>query len=183
MPLDEEGREITVALYEWVVKSILGKSAHRYTDLEMDDLFQEGRIALMNAIPRWTKYRGAKFSTYATMFVTSRLADYAKSVRRARHEELFMDVADLEQARQVAVDPILDWEERQEQLTYVRGHYRSVTDGLDTLSEIQQSYLRDFLGLDGRPRMTVSGIATQYKVSKQTVSAQIKQAGRRLQVV
>jgi len=55
------------------------KSAYRYsaiTDLEFDDLFQEGVIGLLRAIEKYDHTLGYKFSTYATWWIVQKITRY-----------------------------------------------------------------------------------------------------------
>lgn len=74
---------------EGLVKSV---ALHYKTDtIELDDLMQEGRVGLYNAIFDFDPTRGTKFSTYATWKIRGEITDYisnyASTIRKPDYIE------------------------------------------------------------------------------------------------
>lgn len=65
-----------VAVTEGLVRRVAGKIARRNPHLDVDDLFQEGRMKIMEAASKFDKDKGAAFQTYAAILIEQGVRAY-----------------------------------------------------------------------------------------------------------
>ena len=123
--------------------------ATRYSvySMEIDDLIQEGTIALFGAIRDYRTGESA-FSSFAFLCIRRALADACKSVGRKRRIPVSM-IAPLEDCGEFSDS------ENPEKILIEREEYRNLTDSIRLeLSEMEYQVLADFLA--GNSYATIS---------------------------
>ena len=76
---DEIAKNILIGNYEPLIISIITKKNFYVEGEEFQDLVQEGRLALFNAIKNYDANRNARFSTYAKTLIENHLINVIKA--------------------------------------------------------------------------------------------------------
>ena len=76
----DEARDALVVFLEPGVERIAKALWARMPNIELDDLCQEGRIALVSVIPKFDIERGLPFWSYATPRVRGAMVDYLRNI-------------------------------------------------------------------------------------------------------
>lgn len=93
---DEEARNLMFQKYHPSIKKI----AYKYYDFakkcgsELEDLIQEGMIALNKAIDSYQESSGVLFYTYVTLCIERHLITYCRNISSYRHASLNNNVGD-----------------------------------------------------------------------------------------
>ena len=85
---DELAKNILIGNYEPLIISIINKKNFYIEGEEFQDLVQEGRLALFNAVKNYDPNRNAKFSTYAKTLIENHLINVIKSSQNSKNMAL-----------------------------------------------------------------------------------------------
>ncbi len=117
-----------------------------------NDLLQEGRIALWDAILHFDPYRGSTFGAYAAVAIKRRIW---RAVRLGTRP----------QGRLPPVDPLLALEESWERAAI----HAALLEAVARLPDRLRAVMVGTYGLDGQPRQTMTVIAHQMELTPQRV--------------
>jgi RNA polymerase sigma factor (sigma-70 family) len=143
--------EALLRQHEGLVHVVLRRQARG--GVAYDDLLQEGRIALWQAVLHFDAQRGVAFSTYAGVAIERRIW---QAVARANRPQGALPLPDLLDPRQVAEEHVW-WLE-------VRAALR---EAVARLPERLRQVIAAAYGLDGEPPRTLLAIGHQFGVSRE----------------
>ncbi len=95
-----EAEGVLLSRYLGLIRFHAGKLAG---SAEVDDLIQEGLIALLKAIPQYDAARGTDFSAYAQSCILNRMRNYIR--KEARAAAPYENVVELMEAQGDLIDP------------------------------------------------------------------------------
>ncbi|OUQ27705.1 RNA polymerase subunit sigma-70 [Lachnoclostridium sp. An131] len=145
--------------------------------IEMDDLTQEGCIGLLDAISRFDSSKGIKFLTYAAPSIKNTMTDLVRSAF-AQYEQRMTDKKNGPGLQKVLLDEILPDDERMlrieaianptakspEQIYLDWETMRELYEGLEKLSEREQTYLLYRYGFTDDTEHTLIGTAIHFSL-------------------
>lgn len=145
--------------------------------IEMDDLTQEGSIGLLDAISHFDSSKGIKFLTYAAPSIKNTMTDLVRSAF-AQYEQRMTDKKNGPGLQKVLLDEILPDDERMlrieaianptakspEQIYLDWETMRELYEGLEKLSEREQTYLLYRYGFTDDTEHTLIGTAIHFSL-------------------
>ncbi len=130
-------------------------------DVPYDDLIQEGRIALWQAILHYDPHRGVAFSSYAWVAIKRRIWQVVEKEEKAQTKKQL----EIQQFSAQSIDPLVFAEEA----LWWYQISETLNKLLQCLSERQQVVMRAAYGLDGMSVHSLAAIGRHYDVSRQSV--------------
>lgn len=182
---DEAAREILVEKnMGFIVQTadlIYRSSSLEGSDLniDVDDLVQEGSIGLLRAVDGFDPARKLKFLTYAAPFIRNAMTDLVRDAF-SRYEQRMVDSENGLGLQKVRLDEVLPGEERllrmeavadiaaksPEQVYEKRETLRELYEGLEQISEREQTYLLYRHGFTDDIGHTLIGTAIHFHLSE-----------------
>ena len=180
---DEAAREILVEKnMGFIVQTadlIYRSSSLEGSDLNVDDLVQEGSIGLLRAVDGFDPARKLKFLTYAAPFIRNAMTDLVRDAF-SRYEQRMVDSENGLGLQKVRLDEVLPGEERllrmeavadiaaksPEQVYEERETLRELYEGLGQISEREQTYLLYRHGFTDDIGHTLIGTAIHFHLSE-----------------
>lgn len=85
---NEDANEILLYKYRPLIVSIAKKYQPKDGTFDLNDLVQEGMLALNSAITNYNDSKNANFGTFAKLCIERRIANYIRSFRRDKNKVL-----------------------------------------------------------------------------------------------
>ena len=148
-------------------------------NVDVDDLVQEGSIGLLRAVDGFDPARKLKFLTYAAPFIRNAMTDLVRDAF-SRYEQRMVDSENGLGLQKVRLDEVLPGEERllrmeavadiaaksPEQVYEKRETLRELYEGLEQISEREQTYLLYRHGFTDDIEHTLIGAAIHFHLSE-----------------
>lgn len=148
-------------------------------NVDVDDLVQEGSIGLLRAVDGFDPARKLKFLTYAAPFIRNAMTDLVRDAF-SRYEQRMVDSENGLGLQKVRLDEVLPGEERllrmeavadiaaksPEQVYEKRETLRELYEGLEQISEREQTYLLYRHGFTDDIGHTLIGTAIHFHLSE-----------------
>lgn len=148
-------------------------------NIDVDDLVQEGSIGLLRAVDGFDPARKIKFLTYAAPFIRNAMTDLVRE-SFSRYEQRMIDSENGPGLQKVRLDEVLPGEERllrmeavadiaaksPEQVYEERETLRELYEGLEQISEREQTYLLYRHGFTDDIGHTLIGTAIHFHLSE-----------------
>ena len=148
-------------------------------NIDVDDLVQEGSIGLLRAVDGFDPARKLKFLTYAAPFIRNAMTDLVRDAF-SRYEQRMVDCENGLGLQKVRLDEVLPGEERllrmeavadiaaksPEQVYEERETLRELYEGLEQISEREQTYLLYRHGFTDDIGHTLIGTAIHFHLSE-----------------
>ena len=85
---NEDANEILLYKYRPLIVNIAKKYQPKDGSFDLNDLIQEGMLALNNAITNYNDSKNANFGTFAKLCIERRIANYIRSFKRDKNKVL-----------------------------------------------------------------------------------------------
>jgi RNA polymerase sporulation-specific sigma factor len=148
-----ECQDALVRQHEGLVHVVLGRQFRG--DVAYEDLLQEGRIALWQAVLRFDPERGVAFSTYAGVAIQRRIW---RAVRRANHPQGWMPRLEPPNAVEIAEERV--WQGQVKE---------ALAQAVSRLPDPLRQVICAVYGVDGNSSCTLAAIGREFGVSSEMV--------------
>ena len=173
---DDSYREKLILGHIRLVLHIINKYISKDPSIDLDDMFQNGLIALMKAVDTFDYHKGYKFSSYASKIISN---ETNMLFRKMQFFNMIMSLDQLIDSTNKdntikfedrIKDPNADFEADVMHMTIVS----LMESALDCLTEKQRNIIIDYFGLYGHTPLKQRDCAEKYGIS-QSYMCRIKQ--------